>query len=303
MLPGNVIHVKVPPIKCQGIKTRLVRFIADNIAWDGKGTWVEPFLGSGVVAFNIAPRRALLCDTNIHLINFYRDIQYRRIDEVMVREYLVEKGRLLSEKGSEFYYREREAFNRKPDSLRFLFLNRCSFNGLMRFNSRGLYNVPFCKKPDRFQKAYITKIVNQVAWAGSVIRRSDWVFEPQDFRKTLENISAGDFVYLDPPYIGRNTDYYNSWDENAAVELAIRSQQIPCGFALSMWLENRYRKNLHIQTHWNNTILKTFSHFYHIGSAEKWRNPMIEVLAIKRGYAADEEYNSKDLTESQFLSA
>lgn len=300
MLPKKIPHIKAPPIKCQGIKTKLVDFITENIVWNGRGKWVEPFIGSGVVAFNIAPKRALLCDTNIHLINFYEDIQDHKINEVVVREYLVEKGSLLSEKGENFYYQERDAFNKNPDSLRFLFLNRCSFNGLVRFNAKGFYNVPFGKKPNRFRKAYITKIVNQVAWLRSLIDNSDWVFDTMDFRTTFENISTEDFVYLDPPYIGRHTDYFNSWDEAGAIELAQKAGQLPCGFALSMWLENTYRKNMHIQTHWNNTIIKKFSHYYHVGPVEKLRNPMVEALVIKKGYAAE---GDKDIINPQFLSA
>jgi DNA adenine methylase len=60
--------VKIPPIKCQGIKTKLVDFIRDNIVWNKQGNWIEPFLGSGVVAFNIGPEKAVLSDTNKHII-------------------------------------------------------------------------------------------------------------------------------------------------------------------------------------------------------------------------------------------
>lgn len=285
MLPKRIQHTNVPPIKCQGIKTKLVAFIAENILWEGRGKWVEPFLGSGVVAFNIAPERALLTDSNIHLVNFYNDVQSGKINAKIVKEYLVENGQLLLEQGEKFYYRIREEFNANPDSLKFIFLNRASYNGLMRFNSKGLYNVPFGRKRERFRQGYITKIVNQLSWVERLIKNSDWSFESTDFTSVLKRVSEDDFVYLDPPYIGRHADYYSSWSEDQATELARVTNRLPCGFALSMWKENRYRKNDHINKYWKDSVIKTFDHFYHIGSSEKLRNAMTEALIIKKGYA------------------
>ena len=56
MFPKDLERVKVPPIKCQGIKTKLVEFITSSIKWEGDGTWYEPFMGSGVVTFNALPQ-------------------------------------------------------------------------------------------------------------------------------------------------------------------------------------------------------------------------------------------------------
>lgn len=167
-LPKNISKVIVPPLKCQGIKTKLVPFIASTIRWEGKGKWIEPFLGSGVVLFNINPNRALVSDTNKHIINFYKNLQEGRIDEKMVKDYLEENGVNLFKYGQEFYYEVRDQFNQNSsdeidDSLKLLFLNRCCYNGIMRFNSQGKFNVPFGHKPERFRRPYITKIVNQVA--------------------------------------------------------------------------------------------------------------------------------------------
>ncbi len=63
--------INVPPIKSQGIKTQLVPWIKSLVPADFNGLWIEPFMGTGAVAFNVAPKRAILCDTNPHLINFY----------------------------------------------------------------------------------------------------------------------------------------------------------------------------------------------------------------------------------------
>lgn len=281
-LPQQIDKVYVPPIKCQGIKTKLISFISENIRWAGNGKWIEPFLGSGVVLFNIQPERALITDTNKHIIKFYQDIQNGIIDEIIAKEYLQENGVQLFKEGKEFYYEMRTKFNQNGfDSLLFLFLNRASFNGLMRFNSKGHFNVPFNHKPERFRQAYITKIVNQIGNIRKIMKDKDWTFAVSDWKETLSKNDPEDFVYLDPPYIGRHADYFNSWTENDAVALANQTKQLKCGYALSMWKENKYRVNTHLQNDWDGLVIKEFSHFYHIGSTESLRNKMTEALAIK----------------------
>jgi len=68
------VKVKVPTIKSQGIKTKLVPYINDLVPINFKGKWIEPFVGTGVVAFNLAKQEAFLADNNPHLINFYTAI-------------------------------------------------------------------------------------------------------------------------------------------------------------------------------------------------------------------------------------
>lgn len=165
-LPVTPAHVGVPPIKCQGIKTKLVPFLLSNIVWDSNptGRWIEPFLGSGVVAMNLAPPRALLADTNRHIIALYQAIQSGEVNRSTPRDHLEAEGSKLAAGKADYYYEVRERFNTEPTPLDFLFLNRSCFNGVMRFNRQGKFNVPFGHKPERFAKSYVTKIVNQVGW-------------------------------------------------------------------------------------------------------------------------------------------
>ena len=278
LFPKNIEKIIVPPIKCQGIKTKLVHFIANNINWNGEGKWVEPFLGSGVVVYNLNPDRALLADTNKHIIDFYKSIQSQKITKENLKDRLVEMGKNLSKYGEEYYYEIRDRFNKYGDVFDFIFLNRSCFNGLMRFNSKGKFNVPFGHKRNRFSQSYITKITNQVDKISKILINKNWDFITSDWRDTLKKVNKEDFVYLDPPYIGRHTDYFNSWTAVDAIELSHIASNLNCKYALSMWLENRYRKNDHINIHWKNTEIKTFSHFYHVGSTESLRNQMTEAL-------------------------
>jgi DNA adenine methylase len=51
--------VIVPPIKCQGIKTKLVSSIKSLADQQNFDRWIEPLCGSGVVAFNLQPKKTL----------------------------------------------------------------------------------------------------------------------------------------------------------------------------------------------------------------------------------------------------
>lgn len=276
--------VKVPPLKTQGIKTKLVPFILNSIKWDEgtTGKWIEPFLGSGVVLFNYQPQRALIADNNVHIINLFKEIQSGKVNATNLRKFLIVEGKKLEEKGQTYYYDVRRRFNVSPNSFDFVFLNRACFNGVMRFNQKGGFNVPFCKKDERFRQAYITKICNQVDWVSEVMKGKDWEFVAKDWKDTLSEAKEEDFVYLDPPYIGRHTDYFNKWDDYNATDLAETVKKLPCGFAYSMWKSNDYRENEHIEQHFNGFPCLTYNHFYHVGATENLRNSIVEALIINR---------------------
>lgn len=276
------IITKVPPIKIQGIKTKLIPFILSSIRWDGGGRWIEPFVGSGVVLFNVAPERAIAADTNKHIIRVYQAIQSGEITSANLRRFLGREGKALRDKGELHYYEVRKRFNEDHSPFDFIFLNRSCFNGVVRFNSRGEFNVPFCRKPERFAQAYITKICNQVAWVSSMMRGKDWEFIVQDWRETLALAREGDFVYLDPPYNDRHTDYFNQWGAEDAEELAVAVKSLDTGFAYSTWKQNEYRVNEHLTKHFTDYTIISTQHFYHVGSTEELRNAMEEALVIAR---------------------
>jgi len=271
-------NIYVPPIKSQGIKTKLVPWINSIIPEPFTGTWIEPFMGTGVVAFNVCPKSAILGDSNPHLINFYIALQKKQITPDIVKIFLKKEGANLLEKGEDHYYKIRERFNEKHAPLDFLFLNRACFNGMIRFNRKGHFNVPFCRKPERFAQAYITKIVNQVEYVYYLLQFNNFKFVYQDFKETIEMANSNDIIYCDPPYIDRHTDYFNGWDEKKEKELYKSLKNIKSSFILSTWHHNDYRENDYIESLWSEFEILTREHFYHVGGKELNRNPMIEAL-------------------------
>jgi DNA adenine methylase len=273
-----MMKVGVPPVKSQGIKTKLVPWIQSIVPGDFNGTWIEPFMGTGAVAFNIAPQRAILCDTNPHLVNFYASIASGAITPEVVKEYLTREGETLLSKGEDHYYFVRDRFNSEHSPLDFLFVNRAGFNGMIRFNRKGGFNIPFCRKPQRFAQAYVTKISNQVRWASTLIKAKEFTFKCQDFNKTIDEASSTDIIYCDPPYIGRHVDYYNGWIESHEQALFNKLSNFKGRFILSTWHHNDYRENEYIKTLWSKHRILTREHFYHVGGKEENRNPVIEAL-------------------------
>lgn len=272
------MRIFVPPIKSQGIKTKLVDWISSNVNEVPYDRWVEPFMGTGVVAFNIQPKSALLCDSNPHLINFYKALQNKKITSGIVRNFLNEEGQKLLETDGAYYYTVRNRFNEKGNPLDFLFLSRSCFNGMMRFNKKGGFNVPFCKKQNRFAQALVTKITNQVENISQIIEQGDYEFKHQDFQETLSELKSTDFVYSDPPYIGRHVDYFDSWTEEEEILLNKGLKESNCKFILSTWLSNKYRTNDHIFSVWKDCFIATKEHFYHVGGKEANRNAVYEAI-------------------------
>ncbi|OAU96091.1 Dam family site-specific DNA-(adenine-N6)-methyltransferase [Moraxella catarrhalis] len=277
------MKIIVPPIKSQGIKTKLVPFIGENIPSEFNGTWIEPFMGTGVVGFNLAIKKAILCDNNPHLINFYQAIQNQEISSEIAKSYLIDEGEKLLKKGESHYYYIRDRFNEKGNSLDFLFLNRACFNGMMRFNKKGGFNVPFCRKPNRFAQAYITKITNQIKHIEQILSTKEIIFLCQDFRQTIAMAKKDDLIYCDPPYIDRYADYFNNWQENDEYDLYELLSNSQADFLLSTWHHNKYRSNIYIDKLWGEFGIVNQSHFYHVGASESNRNAMTESLVSRIG--------------------
>ena len=273
------MRVITPPIKSQGIKTKLVPWIKEILP-NTKGKWIEPFLGTGVVAFNMGFKKALLNDTNPHIIKLYREIQEGVITPQKVKSYLEAEGEKLKnaeDNGYEHFRFIKDRFNKNPNSLDFIFLSRAGFNGMMRFNRKGEWNIPFCKKPERFAQAYITKIVNQVARVSHVIK-PEWKFTNKQFLEIIPLANKDDIIYCDPPYYGRYVDYYNGWTEDDEELLFNQLKETNAKFILSTWHHNDYRKNEMITKFWNYFNIITRDHFYHSGGKIENRRSIVEAL-------------------------
>ncbi len=298
------MKIIIPPLKSQGIKTKLISWINDIVLKSGvdiNSNWIEPFFGTGVVGFNSPlTGKFIVGDTNPHTINFYNEIKSKVITPFLMRKYLEEENILLSQADEDGYkhFRDvRNRFNKEHNPYDYIFLSRAGFNGMMRFNSKGEWNVPFCKKSNRFSPAYIAKICNQIDSVSKIIQKKHWEFNNDSFCQTIIKAKEGDIIYCDPPYLGRYVDYYNGWkleDEELLFKLL---NETKAKFILSTWHHNDFRKNEMIDKFWKKFNIVTSNHFYHNGGKIENRHSMVEALVFN--FDLEDKLLIKDETPKQ----
>lgn len=150
--------------------------------------YIEPFVGGGAVFFHLRPNSALLSDANSELIELYTVMRDHPKDLYAALE------RHHISHSSEHYYWARAHRPKTPvlRAARTLYLNRTCFNGLYRVNRRGEFNVPIGTKT---QVIYEGEDFSQISAA---LQKADLVC--CDFEETIAQCSAGDFIFIDPPY-------------------------------------------------------------------------------------------------------
>lgn len=203
--------------KIQGGKYKLLPKIIETLnktQFNGESTWVEPFFGTGVVGFNLAPENAFFYDINPNIINLYSGIKQRKITLRSFTKLLNEHKKLFENEGSAHYYRLRDSFNASPDPLTFLILNRVGYNGLVRFSKRNkTYNVPYGKNDLKLSSTLIDELMELFASIAYKIKHNNWHFKVASFQDSISKHINDDnsVLFCDPPYMGRDTQYFTSW--------------------------------------------------------------------------------------------
>lgn len=274
----------VTPLKIQGKKTKLVSRIKDITSslltnHPDVDTWVEPFLGSGVVAFN-APneriRKVIVNDINPHIIQFYECINNGTLTGEIVREAFEIYGRNLLQRGGDYYNEVKDRFNEDFNVLDFLFLTRTGFNGVMRFNSKGKWNVPFCKLNDRLSKDVIDELVKSIDELSRLFKTREYVFYNKSFEDIIDLVPKNSIFYCDPPYYGLATQYYKGWGEEQ--EMLLNEKLKGKVFLYSTWVNDGHKDNPMIDRLWRDYTIDEIDHKYMVAGKSSDRMKMIEGL-------------------------
>ena len=233
-------EVKRSPLFYVGDKVRLVPsllpFFPSEI-----DRFIEPFAGGGTVMLNVRARKYEEGDINPYVVGLHRHLsQYAGREEEFYDEifgrienyglscsYLRDevpkalkqayKKTYFARYNKDAYQRMRAEYNRgkaKDFTLLYLLLIY-GFNRMVRFNSRGEFNLPvgnvdFNTRTRAALDDYFETVKD---------RDIDWL--AMDFRGFMERVSPqkGDYVYLDPPYLITSSEYNKLWGEEEEMSL------------------------------------------------------------------------------------
>jgi len=181
-----------PILKWVGGKRQLIEELIRSVP-DDFGTYHEFFFGGGALFFELCNSeridRAYLSDLNPNLMNLYQIVKekpYDLIEELRQKKY-------ANRKRAFYRIRDNEPVDKVQRAARFVYLNKTSFNGLYRENSKGRFNVPFGKYRN-------PKILNEE----SILAASEAFSKARllcgDFSDILKYAKPNDFAYFDPPY-------------------------------------------------------------------------------------------------------
>jgi len=182
-----------PFLKWAGGKYRILSKILQELSTGAR--FVEPFAGSCAAYLNADFPRALVCDLNSDLINLYRHIQREGEGFIQYCASFFTPDHNTRAGYSALRDRLNASSEARERAALLLYVNRHAFNGLIRYNSKGGFNVPFGK----YKKPYFPLEELRAFYRKTHFTVTEFV--AADFRSIFARLEPGDVVYCDPPYV------------------------------------------------------------------------------------------------------
>lgn len=209
------------------------------------GRYIEPFFGGGALYFHLEPYRAIINDINTKLIDFYRGVQQdyhllrKELDEVeeiyhsnrmeFEKRKALSPDKRIEDNNEALYYHMRDMFNglsekKYSDALLYFFINKTAYSGMIRYNAKGEFNVPF----GRYQKintSLVTKAHSSLLSTAEIYNL--------DYSEIFRMANNDDFIFLDPPYDCVFSDYGNEeykegFNDECHIKLAQDIRKLNC---------------------------------------------------------------------------
>lgn len=202
--------------------------------------FIEPFCGGGSVFLNVDANEYLLNDIDTYMIQLHkfltsysdnqetfwfeleRNIEKYKLSATYMGKDVPQELRkefvktYFAKYNKEAYTNLRMDFNNdKTDMMRLYMLLIYGFNRMLRFNSKGDFNLPVGNVD------FNQNVVNAVNAYFDYVNDRNIMFYNMDFQDFVNQVEpeTDDFVYLDPPYLITFSEYNKLWDEDSEMRL------------------------------------------------------------------------------------
>lgn len=262
---ANTNTCRRSPFFYVGDKFKLVPQLKENFPKD-IDRFIEPFCGGGSVFLNTDANEYLLNDIDSYMIKLHQylisnsanadvfwnelkaNIEKYNLSATFMgrdipKEYRKEFVKTYFAKyNKEAYMKLRSDFNEdKNDMLLLYMLLIYGFNRMLRFNSKGDFNLPVGNVD--FNK----NVVDALNSYFDYVTGKDIKLFNMDFQEFVESVqpTSKDLVYLDPPYLITFSEYNKLWNEDSEMRLISYLDELNARgvrFAVSnvLWHRKRY---------------------------------------------------------------
>lgn len=263
------------PIFYMGNKERLIKKGLIELFPNNINTFIDLFCGSGVVSLNVNAKNKILIDNDINIIDLINYFKNNNPDNVIkdVEEIINNYQLPTFSTDARKFKGDRNIFKEKYNilkndynnskSIKLLYvLNIFSNSHMLRFNSRGEFNMPFGNGyfTDKCKENILNNTYNELT---TLIN--------SDFRDiNIDLLKKDDFIYLDPPYLNTDATYNENkgWsinDENDLYKICEKLNNKGIKFGLSNVFQNKGIENKKIiqwceDNNWNVYLFDKFTY-------------------------------------------
>jgi DNA adenine methylase len=277
-----------PLIKYRGGKSNEIPYIIKHIP-KYRGKYIEPFFGGGALYFYLEPKKAIINDINSKLINFYLGVRdnytvlrseldkIEKIYKINYNQFNTIKQQkpndLVENKNEELYYDIRDMFNdisdkKYSEALLYFFINKTSYSGMIRYNSKGEFNVPFGRYT-HINTLLVTKRHSNLLANAQIYNK--------DYKEIFDMAHDDDFIFLDPPYDCIFSDYGNEkykdgFNDNCHITLAEDFKKLKCKALLVIG------KTPLTEKLYGNMIIDEYAKKYYVNIRNRFKSAAIHIL-------------------------
>ena len=215
---NQIKHLK-PLIKWSGGKSDEIKMFEKHFP-EQYTKYIEPFVGGGSVYFYLNPVNAVISDVHTELIDLYKSIGNCKGQEIF--DFMKENP---NDENTYYKVRDEMKINDTLDSAkRFYYQRKTCFRGMLRYNKKGKFNIPF----GRYKTINYNEIINKDY--ENLLGRTEIL--NKGFEYIFENYNdENNFMFLDPPYDSEFTDYgYCQFgkEEQKKLALLFKNTKIKC---------------------------------------------------------------------------